>query len=116
MLFILSFFTGTFGENKRGRMTCGLVTTPQALGKRCAAPTYVSRQILSDNMAMVFNRQRKICLNSAICVSFAILELSKLEMQEAWYDIFKPAFGEDMQLIFTDTVLLFSLISCRLAM
>ena len=42
-------------------------------------------------------------LNKPIYCGFTILELSKLHMQNFYYNVLKPYYGEKVKLCYTDT-------------
>ena len=49
-------------------------------------------------------KKNEVVMDKAICVGFAILELSKLHMYEFYYDTLQPYFGqENLQLHYIDT-------------
>jgi len=67
--------------------------------------TYLSASSSAgDNTFSLVELSKKIVkLDKPIYVGFTILDLSKLHMYDFHYNIMKPKYGENIQLLMTDT-------------
>ena len=97
-----SFFGKTM-ENVRKRINIKLVTNkPQAI-KQISKPTFLRRTIFSNNLMAIHFKKQVTKLNKPIYLGFTILELSKLLMYEYYYNILKPRYGDNLELLYMDT-------------
>nr|XP_018906984.1 PREDICTED: uncharacterized protein LOC109036984 [Bemisia tabaci] len=64
---------------------------------------YESREIISDNMVLLYRKEPKIKLNQPIFGGFAVLELSKILMFQFWYNFLQKKYGDKIKLLGTDT-------------
>jgi len=94
---------GKFIENVEGRTDTYIVFNRQEALKRLSEPRYISSTICSPEMALIHMRKKKIVLNMAYHVGFAILEAAKLHMQKLFYLDLKPAFNRNISVCMTDT-------------
>ena len=90
----------TFGktmEQVRNRVNVRLIAGPKKLAKAVAShiramsrPTFRQAEIIN-----VRGARQRVTLNKPISVGFAILELSKLNMYQFYYDHLKPKYGDN---------------------
>ena len=66
-------------------------------------PGYTSSKIFNENLMAVHNVKKKLVLNKPIYVGFCILDLSKWLMYDFHYGYIKNKYGDNAQLLFTDT-------------
>ena len=92
-------------ENLRARRDIqALRVQSRAFTRWVADPSYQARRTIVPNQLVIAERsKKKIVLNKPVYVGVAVLELSKLWMQQFWYDELKPRFGRDISLCYTDT-------------
>ena len=64
--------------------------------------TFNECQILSENFTLYDMRKPNVLLDKPIIIGFTILEIAKLEMN-IHYDGLKQIFGDNLQLLYTDT-------------
>jgi hypothetical protein len=68
-----------------------------------AKPQYVSHDILAKNLCTIRMNRRMTKLDKPVYVGFSILELSKLVMYKFHYDRMLKMYGDNAELLFTDT-------------
>jgi len=68
-------------------------------------PRYYTHKIISENMTIMFLKKRYTKLNKNFAIGFAILELSKFHMYDAYYNFFMPRLGDPRSctIVLTDT-------------
>ena len=100
---IINSLYGKFIENSSNRMDCRFVSSRKAALLRNTDPRTQSHMILAESLSIAFMKRSTVKLNQSWAVGFAILELSKLHMQQLFYDYIKPAFNNDVGVIQSDT-------------
>ena len=80
-------------ECLRKRMDLELVTNPSRAKKLIAKPTTLHWDIISDNLISVRKQKLKIIVDRPICLSFCILELSKITMYRFHYEEILHKYG-----------------------
>lgn len=68
-----------------------------------AAPNFKKVTVFDENIVAVEMAQTEIFLNKAVAVGFSILDLSKKIMGSFFYEYLKPKYGENLELLYTDT-------------
>lgn len=68
-----------------------------------ARPNFHSVSIFSENLVAVQMNNDHIILNKPIYIGFTVLELSKSHMYDFHYSVFKPMYGNRLQMCYTDT-------------
>lgn len=86
---------GKMIEGVFGRMDCKFNTTREKAVEHSSSPLFVGSVICDEDFSISFLKKKKVLLNQSWAVGFAILELSKLVMQELYYETIQPAFGQD---------------------
>lgn len=71
-----------------------------------AKPSFERFQIFNEDLVGVQNKQVNLMLNKPIYAGQAILDLSKQLMYEFHYKVMKPMYGDNINLLFTDTGML----------
>ena len=59
--------------------------------------------ILGDDIAAFKMKNKRVYMNKPIYLGFSVLEISKLHMFSLHYDTFKPFYGDNIKLLYTDT-------------
>ena len=92
-------------ENVRNRIRVDLVKPEEEenrLRRLIADPAFKTRKIFDVNLVAIHSAKSTITLNKPDYVGLAILDLSKLWMDDFWYKL-KVQYGEKIQLCYTDT-------------
>jgi hypothetical protein len=96
-------------EDVRNRINYELVTNEKRMEKTTSNPTHLRRKIIKsediDGTSLVGVEKMKpvVKLNKPIYCGFTILELSKVHMQDFYYNVLKPYYGDKVKLCYTDT-------------
>ncbi len=96
-------------EDVRNRINYILSRNEKQVEKILSDPCLNRSKILiletEENNGLVgFEMEKgKVELNKTIYVGFRIFDLSKLHMQQFYYDVLKPFYNEKVQLCYTDT-------------
>ena len=76
---------------------------PEKLLKLIKEPNFEHIHKISDKQVLVQSKPVKTKFNKPIYLGSAILETSKLHMYKFWYDYLKVKYGNNLNLIYTDT-------------
>lgn len=79
-----------------------LVRNPDILTGIVANARFDSYRIVNEHLVVCFLKQRVVKLNKPYPIGFTILELSKLQMYDQYYNVLLPHFKE-MKVLFSDT-------------
>ena len=90
-------------ENVRNRSDVVIVSNKKEFNKLVRKPTYKSRKIFSENLVAVHMGKSEVIYNKPIYLGATILDESKIIMYEHHYNFFKPHYGDNCKLLFTDT-------------
>ena len=90
-------------ENIRNRVDIQLCSKKEKASKLFSKTNFDKRTILSENLIVIHMHRKKIMLNKPIYLGMSILDLSKTLMYEFHYNYIKPKYGENANLLFTDT-------------
>lgn len=90
-------------ENLRNRVDIKLVNNKRSLKKHTSKPSFTRCQIFNEDLVGVENKTINLVLNKPVYVGAAILELSKIVMYDFHYNVMKPKYGDNLNLLFTDT-------------
>ncbi len=90
-------------ENVRNRVNVKLVTNEKDLNKLAKKSSFKRTNIFHENLVAVHMSKPSVKLNKPIYLGMSILDLSKTLMYHFHYDHVKPKWGEDAELLFTDT-------------
>jgi hypothetical protein len=97
-------------ENVRKRMNMELVNDEKRLKKLIARPTFKDRLIFGENICAVTLHKEKVSLDKPIYIGLSVLDISKTLMYQFHYDVMKPIYNENLQLLYQDTDSLFYLV------
>jgi hypothetical protein len=102
---IVNALYGKLIEGTSKRMDCHFNRTRQQAMKRASSPYFKGAIVFSEELSVTFSRKKAIQLNKQQwAIGFSILELSKLVMQQLYYETIQPRFGmENTELLMTDT-------------
>ena len=56
----------------------------------------------TENVLAIEMRKTEILINKPVCIGISVRELSKILMDEFWYDYVKPKYGEKPTLNYMD--------------
>ena len=89
-------------ENLRNRVDIKLVNNEDRLKKYTSRPSFERFQIFNEDFVGVENKTTNLLLNKPVYVGATILELSKIVMYDFHYNVMKPKYGDNLNLLFTD--------------
>lgn len=90
-------------ENLRNRVNIKLINNENMLQKYTSRPSFDRFQIFNEDLVGVQNKTINLVLNKPVYVGATILELSKILMYDFHYNVMKPKYGDNLNLLFTDT-------------
>ena len=92
-------------ENLRKRVDVKLVRSweDEKLRKLIASPSFNRAKIFDNNLTAIHMHKSYLMLNRPIFVGMSVLDLSKVLMYDFYYNKLKTQYGENMELIYTDT-------------
>ncbi len=90
-------------ESGANRAKCHFVTSHQAALMKNTNPMMQAHVIVSENLSIAFQKPWEIKMFQCWAVGFSILEISKFIMQSLMYKAVKPAFGNRLTTLLTDT-------------
>ena len=91
-------------ENVLNRSNIKLINNnPVKLLKLIKQPNFQNAYKISNKLALVESKPIKTTFNKPIYMGAVILETSKLHMYQFWYDHLKVKYGDEIQLIYSDT-------------
>ena len=90
-------------ENIRNRVDIRLVTRESQAKKLTCKPNYQHHTIFCENLTAVHMKKVKLYFNKPVYLGMSILDLSKTLMYDFHYNYIKPKYGENANLLFTDT-------------
>ena len=94
---------GTPLENNRNRFDIRLISSDKVAQKLAAKPNYVRCTIFDENLIAVHLKSTKIYFNKPVYLGMSILDLSKSLMYDFHYNYIKTKYGDNTNLLFTDT-------------
>ncbi|CAB4026188.1 Hypothetical predicted protein, partial [Paramuricea clavata] len=90
-------------ENVRNRVNVKLVTTEEQLNKLAKKSYFKGVNIFTENLIAVHMEKTTVKLVKPIYLGMSILDLSKTLMYNFHYNYIKPKYGNNANLLFTDT-------------
>ena len=90
-------------ENQKKRTDIRLVTRDEKRREFTNKSNCIGFRIFEENLAAVELQKVQILIDKPPSVGFTVVELSKLHMYWFLYDYLKPAFGDKVKMLFTDT-------------
>ncbi|CAB4019693.1 uncharacterized transposon-derived, partial [Paramuricea clavata] len=90
-------------ENVRNRVNVKLVTAEEQLNKLAKKSYFKSVNIFTENLIAVHMEKTTVKLVKPIYLGMSILDLSKTLMYNFHYNYIKPKYGNNANLLFTDT-------------
>ena len=90
-------------ENVRKHRDIKLVTTDKKRIKLVSEPNFHTMNSISENLSIVEMRRTKVKMNKPIYLGSSKLEISKILMNEFWYDYMKPKYSDNVKLCYMDT-------------
>ena len=91
-------------ENVLNRSNMKLINdNPEKLLKLIKQPNFQNAYQISNRLAIVESKPIRTVFNKPIYMGAVILETSKLHMYEFWYNHLKVKYGDEIQLIYSDT-------------
>jgi hypothetical protein len=92
-------------ENLRQRVDVNLVRASEEnkLRRLIASPSFARANIFDNDLAAIQTHKSRLVLNRPIYVGMSILDLSKHLMYDFYYNRVKKRYGNDADLLYTDT-------------
>ena len=90
-------------ENIRSRVDIRLVTNEDQARKLISKPNFQHRTIFCENLAAIHMKKTRLLFNKPVYLGMCILDLSKTLMYDFHYNYIKQKYGENAELLFTDT-------------
>ncbi len=90
-------------ENVRNRVNVKLVIDEGSLNKLVKKPNFEKVTEFDKNLVAVHMKKTVVKLSKPIYLGMSILDLSKTLMYKFHYNHIKPKWGNDVELLFTDT-------------
>ena len=78
--------SGKTKENIRKHRDIKLVTTDKRRSKLVSEPNYYTINYISEDLSIIEMNKTKVKMNKPIYLGLSILEISKLLINEFWYD------------------------------
>ena len=94
-------------ENVRNRVDVRMATSKKQINNLARKTNYQSFNIISENLTSVRMKRSVVMLDKPIYLGAAILDLSKIEIYDFWYNYAKPTWDNKVRLVMTDTDSLF---------
>lgn len=86
---------GKMIEGVFNRMDCKFNFDEKKATTNASSPLFMGGILCEEDFTISFLKKKKVIMNQSWAVGFSILELSKLVMQELYYETIQPAFGVD---------------------
>ena len=80
-----------------------LVTSKKEAKKWICKHNFKGFKIYHKNFAAIHMLKQKVVQNKPRYVGFTVLELAKLRIYDMWYNYLKPKYGDNIELLMTDT-------------
>ena len=77
-------------ENVRNHRDIKIVTTNKQRNKLVSEPNYHTTKHISENLLIIEMKKTEVKMNKPIYLGLSILDISKTNMYEFWYDYIKP--------------------------
>ena len=90
-------------ENVRNHRYIKLLTTDKRRSILASEPNYHLSKRISNDLMIIEMRKVEVKMNKQIYLGQAILDISKILIQEFWYDYIKPKYGDKARLCYMDT-------------
>lgn len=90
-------------ENVKNRINYYLVSDKKQMDKMVAKPYYLRTDIINKQLVGIEMQKLSLTLNKPIYVGFCVFELSKTIMYDFHYNYIKKMYGNNAELLFTDT-------------
>ena len=93
-------------ENVRKHKDIKLVTTDKRRNQLVSEPNYHTTKWFSEKLLAIEMKKTKVKMNKPVYLGLPILEISKILMNEFWYDYMKPKYGVNLYYIDTDSFIM----------
>ena len=90
-------------ENVRNHRDMKLVTTNKLRHKLISELSYHVTRYISENLLIIEMKKTEVKMNIHIYLGLSILDISKTNMYELYYDYIKPKYEDRVKLCYTNT-------------
>ena len=89
-------------ENIRKHRDIKLVTTDKKRSKLVSEPNYHTINYISEDLSIIEMNKTKVKMNKPIYLGLSISKISKIIMNEFWFDYLKPKYNHNIKLCYMD--------------
>lgn len=106
---LINAIFGKTCENLDKRLDIKLLSHWETVGNKIGAETYVCKPnfknvtVFSENLVAVQMSPLKVFYNKPIYIGFSVLEIAKTVIYDFYYNYIKQKYGENVNLLYTDT-------------
>ena len=90
-------------EDKRKHLDFEVVSDETRYMKCVSNPNFKHSHIINENLVGVEKQKTNLKLDKPIFIGMSILDLSKQHMYKFYYDVMKPKYGDNIEMVYTDT-------------
>ena len=90
-------------ENVRNHLDYELVSSAERFQKCMNKPTYRNRHIISEDLVGVEKEFATVKLDKPLYMGLSILDFSKVHMHSFYYDVLKPKYQDNIEMVYTGT-------------
>ena len=96
--------SGKTMENVRKHRDIKPVTIKETRNSLRSEPNYHTTKKFSDNLLAIQMQRTQALMNKPVYLDLSILEISKIVMQEFWYNFVKPKYRKKPKLYYIDYI------------
>ena len=90
-------------ENVRNQRDIKLVTSDKRRKRLVSEPNCHSHKTFSDHLMTIEMKKTRVKMTKPLYLGMSVLDISKILMDEFWYDYINPKYGDKAKLCYTDT-------------
>src|SRR6266700_6525853 len=90
-------------QDNRKHLNVILAVNQKQVVNAVKKPTFEQFNIIGENKAIIKMKKNAVKLDKPLFIGFTVLELSKFWMYTLHYKLFKKYYGDNLQLVYTDT-------------
>ena len=90
-------------ENIRKHRDIKFVKTDKKRNKLVSEPNFHTMKLIDDNLAIIEMKKVKVKMNKPIYLGLSILDISKINLYEFWYNFIKSKYESNAKICYMDT-------------
>ena len=94
---------GKIMKNIRNHRDIKLLTSEKRRKRLVSEPNYHSCKKVSDHLMAIEMKKARVKMNKSLYLGMPILDISKINMYEFWYNYIIPRYGDRAKLCYTNT-------------